>query len=70
MSIKAELLETIEPTPEPLLQEALNHLHYLLEKHLEGLEEHQDQADLKLARADLQHNRTIALAQLTQELGQ
>ena len=69
MSIKEELLETIEQAPEPLLQEALNYLHYLLEKHLEGLEEQQDQADLLIARADLQHHRTISLAQLTQELG-
>jgi hypothetical protein len=70
MSIKEELLQTIEQAPEPLLHEALNYLHYLLENHLEALEEQQDQEHLQQARADLQHHRTISLAQLTQELGQ
>jgi Protein of unknown function (DUF2281) len=69
MSIKDQLLQTIEQAPEPLLHEALHYLDYLIEKHLEALEEEQDREDLKLARADLQNNRTISLAQLTQELG-
>ncbi|MCP2727466.1 DUF2281 domain-containing protein [Limnofasciculus baicalensis] len=69
MTIKEQLLQTIEQAPEPLLQEALNYLHYLIEKHLNELEEQQDIEDLKLAREDLQNNRTISLEQLTQELG-
>jgi hypothetical protein len=69
MSIKEQLLQTIEQAPEPLLQEALNYLNYLIEKHLDELEEQQDLEDLKLAREDLQNNRTISLEQLTQELG-
>ncbi len=68
MSVKEQLLQTIEQAPEPLLHEALNYLHYLLEKHLDELEEQQDLEDLQLAREDLQHNRTISLAQLKQEL--
>ena len=61
MSIKEQLLQTIEQAPEPLLHEALNYLHYLLEKHLDELEE---QEDLE----DLQYNRAVSLAQLKQEL--
>jgi hypothetical protein len=68
MSVKEQLLQTIEQAPEPLLHEALNYLHYLLEKHLDELDEQQDSEDLQLAREDLQHNRTISLAQLRQEL--
>lgn len=68
MSVKEQLLKTIEQAPEPLLHEALNYLHYLLEKHQHELEEQQDLEDLQLAREDLQHNRTISLSQLKQEL--
>ncbi len=69
MTIKEQLLQTIEQAPEPLLKEALNYLRYLIEKHLEELEEQEDLEDLKLAREDLQNNRTISLEQLKQELG-
>jgi hypothetical protein len=68
MSVKEQLLRTIEESPEPLLHETLNYLYYLLEKHFEELEEQQDLEDLQLAREDLQHSRTISLAQLKQEL--
>ncbi len=68
MSIKEQLLQTIEQAPEPLLHEALNYLHYLLEKHLDELDEQEDLEDLQSAREDLQHNRTVSLAQLKQEL--
>jgi hypothetical protein len=69
MSIKEQLLHTIEQAPEPILQEALNYLDYLIERHLEALEDQQDREDLCQAREDLHHNRTISLAKLTEDLG-
>ncbi|GET37687.1 hypothetical protein [Microseira wollei] len=68
MTIKEQLLQTIEQAPEPILKEALNYLHYLIEKYLDELEEQQDLEDLKLAREDLQNNRTISLEQLTSDI--
>jgi len=68
MTIKDQLLQTIEQAPEPVLKEVLNYLHYLIDKHLEELEEQQDLEDLKLAREDLQNNRTISLEQLTSDI--
>ncbi|MEX0272305.1 hypothetical protein AB3R30_24630 [Leptolyngbyaceae cyanobacterium UHCC 1019] len=68
MSVKEQLLQAIEQAPEPLLHETLNYLHYLIEKHLDELEEQQDREDLQLAREDLQHHRTVSFAHLKQEL--
>ncbi len=69
MSVREQLLQTIEQAPEPLLHETLNYLRYLIEKHLDELEEQQDLEDLHSAREDLHHSRTVSLAHLKQELG-
>jgi Protein of unknown function (DUF2281) len=42
MTIKKQLLQTIEQAPEPILKEALNYLHYLIEKYKDELEEQQN----------------------------
>lgn len=68
MTIKEQLLQTIEQAPDPVLKEVLNYLHYLIEKYLDELEEQQDLEDLKLAREDLQNNRTISLEQLKADI--
>ena len=70
MNTKDFLLQEIEQTSEPILDEVLDFLRFLKAKHKQ--EKLEFQADLKDARAALkeaQEQGTTSLADLKQELG-
>jgi hypothetical protein len=65
---KQQLLSAIEQAPEAVLSEALHYLQYLTDRYLEELEDAQDLADYREAKAEMEQEGTIPLAQLKQEL--
>jgi hypothetical protein len=66
---KQQLLSAIEQAPEAVLSEALHYLRYLTDRYLEELEDAQDLADYREAKAEMEQEGTKPLSQFKQELG-
>lgn len=66
---KNQLLDAIEQAPEAVLAETLHYLQYLIDRHIEELEDAQDLADYQAAKAEMGQEETIPLSRLKQELG-